>query len=195
MRNRDAHVQRIADELGVSLFAAKVMLACGAPGWEEFLGEPLQSGADAARFFNVSERTIRTWQSRGMPGKLGAYHKVQMLVWRAMQSDPEFWHVVQDDQIDEAESHIATGRALRAVFRVIRSEMFFALVELQDNVLEIVDGDEEKTQRIMQFVMNCFKPINVNDDLANQEASARFGNTFDSGWYRAVDRQMEFPKF
>ena len=161
----------VAAGLGVHLLAAKIIVAAGAPSEDSpYLDEPLETAADAGVFFGVSERTIHSWLARGMPGDRGAYFKSRMLGWRKRQPEAEPWHTVSDRSIPAENFHMATGDALRALVRVIRTDLFFAFCDFVEEATSVLGRDKKKLALIQSAFMDAVKPLIANDEEADQIA-------------------------
>jgi hypothetical protein len=155
-------VVEVAEQLGISLLAVKVLGAAGCPGLEQFAPSAANQ-ADVARYFDVRRSTVSDWAYRGMPTEPdGTYNLVKVRQWRLSQPNPPESMTKGNSSIANQQ---ATAEIVRALFRVLRVEIAIASQAIVDGFIEqcFPDADQGEADRIgdslVSLLVDKLKPL------------------------------------
>ena len=155
-------VAEVAEQLGISLLAVKVLGAAGCPGLEQFAPSAANQ-ADVARYFDVRRSTVSDWAYRGMPTEPdGTYNLVKVRQWRLSQPNPPESMTKGNSSIANQQ---ATAEIVRALFRVLRVEIAIASQAIVDGFTEqcFPDADQGEADRIgdslVSLLVDKLKPL------------------------------------
>lgn len=145
----DPGEQEAAEIANLSVAALRLYFAAGAIppdcagiGYEYL--EAVPTMIEVARAFDVSERTVHTWRSKGMPGQPGSYPLPAIRRWRlAQDSAPAAWLYRGNKELPPT---TATGDLARAILRVLRVDLRRAVSRARKDIaasLELIDRNDD----------------------------------------------------
>ena len=138
-----------APDIGETAAQAEQAGADGTP----VTGDSVDSLAEVAKFFSVSERTAASWRAKGMPGQPGNYPLTKILNWRRQQPDGEAWFTGNP----KLKPRPATGDLCRAIYKVFRSEIPQAAARAKEEFICAVFTDDlpEDDRKAIEFGFDC----------------------------------------
>lgn len=82
LSRHEASAKQAADMLGIHPFSLDILQAFGVPGTPPLYGEIVETLAEVATAYGISERTVASWRARGMPGESGCFSLNHIERWR-----------------------------------------------------------------------------------------------------------------
>lgn len=133
--------KRAADAIGIHEFSLDVLAAFGVPGTPPIYGQIVETLAEVAKVYGVSERTVASWRSRGMPGESGCFSINHIERWRRVE--------LQDAPRLRPEQAISSD-LVRAVFDYLEGEAKFWLISVMEDALQCGLITEDQCSKLGQ---------------------------------------------
>lgn len=152
--------KRAADEIGIQEFSLDVLTAFGVPGTPPIYGQIVETLAEVAKVYGVSERTVASWRSRGMPGESGCFSINHIERWRRVE--------LQDAPRLRREQAISSD-LVRAAFDYLEGETKFWLISVMEDALQsglMTDGPYSQLgQRFAETRGRVYVPIELRKQM------------------------------
>lgn len=150
----------VAEALGISRLAVRVLNAAGAPGGQDY-GPVLHTAQECAAWFQVSTTTLQNWKGKGCPMAEGYYPIAKMLAWRRRQADPDErpWWATGNRRLKPIP---ASGDMARAILRVLRADLAAVFRELPEG------EDDEPGEGLSEAISHVLATWLLDDDAIEQ---------------------------
>jgi hypothetical protein len=155
-----------AEMLGIHEFSVDVLAAFGVPGTPPLYGEIVETLADVAKAYGVSERTVAGWRARGMPGESGCFSLNHIERWRKaeLQDAPRRFpeRAISDDLV-------------RAVFDYVETEARFWVLSVLHGAMESeLISEDQRAQLAEKFAESRGRvcpPLELRERILNELAT------------------------